>query len=122
MPVKMLRYESQSEPVKLELLVNTIEMNRDRVRTIGNMLVTTAGILIPACLAFLLFFVDKGYIDTDIAALLAVAILLFLISSCLSIASSFLRNRYVIADEAQFVEDLLTNLNRELRFSRAAFF
>jgi hypothetical protein len=121
MPIKILRHESSSEPVKVDLLVSTIETNRDRIRTLGNMLITAAGILISACLAFLLFIVDKGYTDTVVALLLGLAILLFLASTCLSIASSFLRKKFIVLDEAQFVEDLLINLNNELRVSHYAF-
>jgi hypothetical protein len=121
MPIKILREESYSQPVKVDLLISTIETNRDRVRTIGNMLITASGILIPACLSFIIFFVDKGYSDTKVLILLAIAILLFLISSCLSIISSFLRKSYTILDEVQFIEDLIENLNKEIKISLIAF-
>lgn len=122
MPVRIVRHESLSESVKTELIISTIETNRDRVRAIGNMLITISGVLIPACLAFLVFFVDKGFIDADVSIFLATAILLLLASSCLSIISSFLRQKYTITNEAQFVEDLLSLLNSEIRYSYIAFF
>lgn len=121
MPVRIVRQESQSSPVEIELVISTIETNRERVRTIGNMMITATGILTPVCLAFLLFFIDKGFLNVDAILLILCAVSLFLVALCLSIVSSFLRNKYLIVDEAQFVESLLTLLNTELRIARWSF-
>jgi hypothetical protein len=120
-PVRIVRHESHTEPVKTEILISTIETNRDRIRTLGNMLISMSAILIPACLAFLLFLADKNLIGVKVAIFLVAAILSLLISSCLSILSSYFRSKFAIRDEVHFVEDLLKLLNSELRMSYFSF-
>lgn len=121
MAVRILRSESSDAPVKIDLLVTTIETGRDRIRAIGNMLLTVSGILISVCFGFLLFLADKKMTDLAVGVSFIVAVLIFLISSCLSILSSFLRTKYTISNEAQFATDLLALFYSELRICRFSF-
>jgi len=121
MTVRIIREESQEESVALDLVINTLEKNRDRIRTIGGMLLTISGLLISTCLGFLLFTVDRKLFDKTVAGCFLAAMVIFLTSSCLSILASFLRTNYSISTKGQFVTDLLSLYYSELGFSRWSF-
>jgi hypothetical protein len=121
MPIKIVSQQFQNEVVKVELIVSTIENNRERIRTIGNMMITTSGILIPASLAFLLFFIDKRVTDFAVLLPLLIGIVFLLTSSFLSILSSLLRRKIYVSDMLNFVESLLRLYNSELRLSYFSF-
>jgi hypothetical protein len=122
MPVRIVAQKfAEDEPVKVDLVISTIETNRERVRTIGNMMITTSGILIPATLAFLLYFVDKGFVDLAVLLPLIAGVVLFLASIFMSIFSSMLRRRITISGMADFVQDLNKLYNSELKTSYVSF-
>lgn len=121
MPIKIVTQRFQSEQVETSLVVSTIENNRERVRTIGNMMITTSGILIPANLAFLLYFVDKRVSDSAVILPLLIGVVLLLLSSLFSILSSLLRQKIRVSDMVNFVESLLRLYNSELRLSYLSF-
>jgi len=121
MPIKIVSQHFQSKQVEADLIVSTIENNRERVRTIGNMMITTSGILIPANLAFLLYFVDKRVSDFAVILPLLGGVILLLFSSFFSVFSSLLRQKIQVSDMLNFVESLLRLYNSELRFSYLSF-
>lgn len=121
MTVKILRHETRDESVDSQLLVDTIERNRDRLRTIANMALTVSGIMISACIAFVLFIVDKRIGGIFLPIAFSMAALLFFIATCVSTYSSLLRTKYTIFTKAQFVDDLLSLYYSELKYIRASF-
>ena len=121
MPITIVDQNFENASVKMELVISTIETNRERIRTIGNMIIATSGMLIPASLAFLLFFMEKGTGNLPVILLLVVSVILFLLSSILSILSSMLRQKIYISDLLKFVENLLILYNSELKISYYSF-
>lgn len=121
MPIEIINQKFKSEPISNERIIDTIETNRDRIREVSNMLISTSGILIPVALAFIVFLVEKGVTDLLAVITLMFSILFFLITVSMSIMSSFLRRKYFMTNEAQFIEDLLSLLKSELRLLRYSF-
>lgn len=121
MVIRILRHESRDEPVDIQLIVDTIERNRDRLRTIANMSLTVSGIMISACIAFVLFAVDKKTGGVFLPVAFSVGAVFFFIAACVGIYSSLLRRKYSISTKAQFVEDLLSLYYSELKLLRACF-
>ena len=119
MPVKILRHDfAQLPPVELDLIVETIEKNRDRIRTSCGMLLTFAGILISFGTASLLFVAGRLKLERSILVFFAGALIGFVLVAVLAIASSFLRTRYAVSDKPQFVTDLLRLYDSELQLLR----
>jgi hypothetical protein len=121
MTVTITRHEfSQGEEVDFELLVTTIEKNRDRARTTSGMLLTLAGILTSFSAGLILFLVEKVKPGRSTILLFALAVIAFVISAIVAIAASFLRVRHTIVDKPQFLIDLLHLYEAELRLIRLA--
>ncbi len=120
MPIKILRHGSSEEAVGMELMIDTIEKNRDRIREVANMSLTVSGIMVSASIAIVLFCADKHIGGKYLSLSLCVASVFFFTSACLSLYSSLLRKKYAISSKAQFVEDLLSLYYSELRFMRAS--
>ncbi len=122
MPIRIVRQQlDEDEPVKMDLVISTIETNRERIRAIGNMMITTSGILIPTTLAFLLYFVDKGLVDLTVIIALIAGVVLFLASIFTSILSSMLRRKVYISSMMSFIDSLNRLYNSELKVSYASF-
>ena len=121
MPIRFLAEHSEERPVSLDLLVQTIERNRDRLRTTGTMFLTLSGLLLSTCLAVTLYLLEKQRGGKIALLVTGLASLCLLASACLSISATFLRSRYAITSEAQFATDLLRLFNAELRLARLAF-
>ncbi|WP_054762268.1 hypothetical protein [Methylomonas koyamae] len=101
--------------VELDLLITTIEKNRDRVRSVASMLLTFSGTLISFGSAFLLFVSDKAPSERRTISIFAFAILLLITAAALSIFSSFLRNKYSMSNKSEFTSALLQLYSAELR-------
>lgn len=104
--------------VDLELVLATVEKNRDRIRTTGGMLMTFSGILTSSSIALTLFLVEKMGAGRMSVALFSASVFGFLSCAVLAIVSSFLRGVYPISDRTQFVSDVLHLYNSELRLLR----
>ncbi len=122
MAIRILKYKSRDESVSTDLIIDTVERNRDRIRTIANMSLTLSGIMISASTAFVLFAVEKKIGGIVLPLALAAAGACFFLSATISVYSSLLRTKYGISSEAQFVEDLLSLYYSELRLLRVCFF
>jgi Na+/melibiose symporter-like transporter len=121
MPVTITRHEfSPGEEVSFDLLVNTVEKNRDRIRTTSGMLLTLAGILTSFCAGLVLFLVDKVHAGRATVLLFGLAIVVFVVSAIVAIVASFLNTKHAIVDKTQFLTDLLHLYNAELRLLRIA--
>jgi hypothetical protein len=120
MTIRILSHVSKDEPVKTDLIITTVEKNRDRIRATSGMVITTSGILISACLGIILFTTDKKLITETMAWAFGAALGCFLCASVLAVLSSVLRTEYGVSSEAQFVSDLLKIFGSELRLSRLA--
>lgn len=121
MPVQITNHDfSTQEPVETELVLQTVEKNRDRVRTTASMLLTLSGMLISFSAAFVLFVTDKAPNEQSTIALFASAVAAFVAAAVLAISATFLRTKYSISDMGKFVTDLLRLYNTELRLLRFA--
>lgn len=120
MAIRILRHESRDKAVEFALIVDTLERNRERIRTIANMVLTLSGIMISACVALIVFAADKDLATPVLKWSLALASVSFLPASWFSLLASFLRTKYTISGEAQFVTDMLALYYSELRFLRVA--
>jgi hypothetical protein len=118
--IRILHQSTQDEEVDTALLVETLERNRDRIRTVANMSLTVSGIMVSACVALLLFCADKNVGLSTLPVAFCMACVLFFVAACLSLYSAMLRTQYVVSSKAQFVEDLLTVFYSELRLLRAS--
>lgn len=125
MPIRIVKEASRDEPVGFETLITIIETNRDRVRTMGNMILTVAGIILSATFAILLFIFDKGGMSHTFLIVAVVlfggSILLNLISIYFSIASSLLKTRYSITTKINVITDLMDLFHTELQLVRLSF-
>ena len=65
MTIKILREVSEEKPVDFALVIETLERNRERIRTIANMVLTLSGIMISACVALIMFTTEK-YVNTPL--------------------------------------------------------
>jgi len=106
----------------VRLIIETLERNRDRIRTLVNMIISTAGFLFSANLAFILLVIDKLVTVSQFAIILFfLALLLLLTTLVTSILASFLKQKYTITSDLKFVDDLLSIYYRELRLMRLSF-
>jgi len=121
MPIEVIRHISNDSPVDDNLLIETLERNRERIRTIANMSLTVSGIMISSSIAFVLFAEEKGIGGPLLSAVFGLAMVLFFIAASLSLISSTLRRSYVISTRSQFIVDLLSLYYSELRFLRVSF-
>ena len=121
MPVQIVDHSfANQDPVDFDVIVATVEKNRDRVRTVAGMLLSLAGVLMSFSSGFVLFVSDKAPREYRTIGLFVATVLFFLISAVLAISSSFLRSKYAVADKAQFTTDLLQLYSSELRLLRIA--
>jgi len=125
MPIRVVKEVHEDEDVDFHTIIQIIETNRDRVRTIGNMILTVCGIILSATFAFLLFLFDKGTIDLKERVMMVLpfggAIFTNLLSIYFGIASSFLKTRYAVSTKINMITDLLTLFYSELRLVRISF-
>lgn len=126
MAITVIKESHANEAVDFETAVSLIETGRDRVRTIGNMILTVAGISLSATLAFLLFLFDKLpspsiYIKIWMIGF-GISACASLISVMFSISSAFLRGRYAMTTKMAVLSTLSSNLSSELRLVRVSFF
>jgi len=123
--IRIIKEVSEDSHVEFDTIIQIIETNRDRVRTIGNMILTVSGIVLSATFGILLFIFDKGGLGrmkvTILVVLFGGAVLTNLLSVYLSIASSFLRTTYSLTTKVNLVTDLMALLNSELRLVRLSF-
>lgn len=122
MAIKIITDSTKKVLVSNDLIIRTIETNRDRVRTSANMILSLSGIVLSASIAFLLFIIEKKIADWMTIFCFGFASLCFLIAAYNSIYSSFLRKTFTITDETQFINDLLYLLNQELKYLKIATF
>ena len=121
MAVEITNHEfSAGDQVEIDLILQTVEKNRDRVRTTASMLLTLSGTLISFSTAFLLFVTDKARNEHSTIAVFASAVAAFVATAVLAISATFLRTPYSISDKTKFVTDLLQLYHRELRLLRIA--
>jgi hypothetical protein len=121
MPVQITSHDfSAQEMVETDVVLGTVEKNRDRIRTTAGMLLTLSGMLISFSAAFLLFVTDKAPNEHSTIAAFASAVVAFVAAAVLAISATFLRTKYSISDKTKFVTDLLRLYNSELRLLRLA--
>ena len=121
MPIEITaRHGQPDDTVDDELVIDTIERNRERVRTVGNMSLTVSGIMVSSSVAFVLFIAEKQGPRT-LVILFTVATALFFAAASLSLVSAMLRTRVVISTRTQFVADLMRQYNSELSLLRWSF-
>lgn len=121
MAIKIVNYESQDKPVEKQLIIDTVERNRDRIRTVANMALTVSGIMISTSVAVIIFSVDKQVGGNALPVAFGFAALFFFFAACVSIYSSLLRTKYTISSETKFVTDLIRLYYSELRLLRLCF-
>lgn len=122
MAIKIIKDSTKQVNVSNDLIIRTIETNRDRVRTSANMILSLSGIVLSASMAFLLFIIEKKVADWLTILSFGFASLCFLVAAYNSIHSSFLRKTFTISEEAQFITDLLYLLNQEISLLKRATF
>lgn len=121
MPIKIVDYNFPTqEPVEPGIILETVEKNRDRLRTTAGMLLTLSGILISFSAAFLIFVSDKAPNEHRTIGIFAVAVVAFITSSVIAISATFLRTKYAISYQSKFLSDLLALYSTELRLLRVA--
>lgn len=120
MAIRIIGQQTNVKAVDANLLVNTIEKNRDRVRTLANMVLSSSSVLISASLAFLLYLGNNKILDRTSAITIIVCLAVLLSASVSSIGAGLMRTKYVISDQGQFVESLLKLLSSELKVTYAA--
>jgi hypothetical protein len=122
-PVKIVaELQGKQEAVDESTIVETLERNRDRVRSLVTMMISTTSILFSANLAILIFTIDKIRTAGLLSRLLCVMSLVCLLATLVtSMTGAFLRRRYSIVTTAKFIDDLLTIYYSELRIIRIAF-
>ena len=118
MPVLIVNQHFKSTPITPEVLIATIERNRDRIRNISGMLLTVCGLLVSASTGFTLFITDKKVGSSITIASFGIGALCFLSAAVLSVIASFLRTSYTISSQEQFLTDLLRVFHVELRLAR----
>jgi len=111
--------------VSFEVVRESIERSRDRLRVLANMVLTTSGLLLSACFAFLVLLLDKfasSGVGTVLRITFVLSALCFLLAAVFSIVSSLLHARFTILTELKFIDDLLKLIQREVRLFTVAFF
>lgn len=109
--------------VDQKIVIDTIEKNRDRVRTVIGIILSSTGFLFSANVASLLFNVDKLRNTEPFVRILYLASLTTLLLTVLfCVSAAFLRTTYSITTRVKFINDLLTNYYRELRMVKVASF
>jgi hypothetical protein len=114
MAVKIVKSEFDSSPVPFETILDTVEKNRDRVRSIGAMVLTLCGILISASNALILFMTDKRLGSHRLRLALGTSVLCFGASAVLAVISCFLRREFPITNRSKFLLDMLAIYRSEL--------
>jgi len=118
MTIRVLSHKTQPKMVEPALIVDTVERNRDRNRTVGNMVLTMAGILISMTIVLIVFSADKKINDIRLATAFFISVFAYVLTGMIGIASCFLRTKRTITTEAQFISDLLSLFLTELRLLR----
>jgi hypothetical protein len=118
MAVRIVNGEFDSSPVPFETVISTVEKNRDRVRSIGAMVLTLCGILISAANGLILFMADKRLGSHRLTLTLGGSVICFMGASVLAVLSSFLRRTVPVSSQAQFVVDMLAIYLSELTLLR----
>ena len=121
MPVEITDHEfATPENVEPDVVLQTVEKNRDRVRTTAGMLLTLSGMLISFSTALLLFVTDKSPTEHRTIAAFASAVAAFVVAAVLAISATFLRTKYPVSDKTNFITDLLRLYEAELQLLRLA--
>jgi hypothetical protein len=123
MPVRVVaESQSNSQLVEQKTVVDTIEKNRDRARTLVTMMISTTSILFSANLAILALLKDRLALFSLIEKVLFIVSPLLLLASLITgLSAAFLRHNVSIVSSTKFIDDLLTQYNSELRLVRIGF-
>lgn len=119
MPTNIIRHIPEDSKVEAELLMQEVERNRARIRTISGMLLAFCAILSAVCIAFSLYAADDLE-DQILASFSAGAAVVFAASAAVATFLRFLRKKGSESTEGKFVSDLLELLSTELRLMRMA--
>jgi hypothetical protein len=120
MPIEITKDTTTDPQISGEILITTIEKNRDRVRTTAGMILSLSGMSLSAALAIALFAVKENKVRPVSLVLICLAAVLFLSASLFAIEASFFRQQYRITTRSQFIADLLQLFSRETRYVRVA--
>lgn len=113
--------DTTSDPlVESDVVITTIEKNRDRLRTTASMIVGLSSMSLSASLAIAIFLVREHVAQKPTVVLISMAAFQFLLAAILAVESSFFRRNYRISTCSRFVADLLHVFEREIRFVRFA--
>jgi hypothetical protein len=122
-PVKIVGERlGKQQPVEQATIIDTIERNRDRVRSLVTMMISTISILFSANIAILILLVDKIKSTGFLPRLLGTLSLVFLLVALITcMMGAFLRRNYTLVSMTKFINDLFSIYYRELRIVRIAF-
>jgi hypothetical protein len=123
--IKVVWEKHDDALISTDVVRESIETSRDRLRVLANMVLSTSGLLLSACFAFLVLLLDK-FGGSTVGLILRIALagsaLFFLLSSVLSIVSSLLHARFTIVTELKFIHDLMTLIQKEVRLFTLSFY
>ena len=116
----------KSDFVTPQLVIDTIERNRERIRTVSNMILTMVGLLLSVSFAVVPFAYDKVRNASRQATIVigiaySLTVLALLLSAYQSIFASLLRREYSITTVIKFIDDLMELYYTELLHLRVAF-
>ena len=110
--------------ITFDVIRDTLEKSRDRIRDLANMVLTASGLLLSSCFVFIVLLIEKFPAHSFggwLKASFVLSSVLFLLSAIFSILSALLRPQYTIVTELKFVDDLLKLYRRELSLFTFAF-
>jgi len=120
MAITVTKDTTDDPMIEADLVMQTIEKNRDRLRTTSGMIMSLSGMSISASLAIVLFLLKEHAATTATVALIVLAAISLFVAAFFAIEASFFRNDYAITTRSQFLSDLLRLLHREMRLVRWA--
>lgn len=123
MPVKVVGERlGKQQPVDQATIIDTIERNRDRVRSLVTMMISTISILFSANIAILILLIDKIKSAGLLPRLLGtLSLVFFLVALITCMMGAFLRRAYTVVSVTKFKHDLFSLYYSELRIVRIAF-
>lgn len=123
--IKVVCEKHEDGLISLNVVRESIERSRDRLRVLANMVLSTSGVLLSVCFAFLVLLLERfsgSSAGVFLRVTLALSAFFFLLAAIFSIVSSLLHARFTILTEFKFINDLLKLIRREVKLFTFAFF